>query len=152
MNEIGKRVRTPQIGEPAPSASKPGGGVHLHANPPFLSLLGRQAKAELNVALPRRLQDSEFYLVADIYRQDMPVHPLGHVGWWSFALGHTGAIALEVSADDGRIAVTAGNVEGLGRWVNEALDLPRLATLLLHVVLRHRPNDEIAHIQSLALY
>jgi len=152
MNEVGHRVRFPQIGGPSPSVGKADGVVHLRIDPPFLGLPGRQATAGLNVVLPRHLRDSEFYLVADIYRRDLAVHPHGHIGWWSFPLTRTGAIALVVSDDNGRIEVTGEDVEGLGRWVNEDLDLPGSTTLLLHLVLRHRVNDGIAHIQSVLLY
>ena len=152
MNEIGHRVHFAQIGTPSPSVGMPDGVVHLRVDPPFISLPGRQAKAGLDVVLPRHLRNSEFYLVADIYRRDFAVHPEGHIGWWSFPLSRTGAMALVVSADNGRLEVSGGSVEGLGRWTNEELDLPASTTLLLHLVLRHRINDEIVHIQSLSLY
>lgn len=92
----------------------------------------------------------ELLLVVDIYRAEQPVHPQGHVGYWTCFLDRGGPVGIEVGIAQGRLGVCFHGAPACDCWVNEDLDTTTSPVLSVRVLLA-RPGCNTAVFEDVLL-
>ncbi|KUJ00610.1 glycosyltransferase [Vibrio sp. MEBiC08052] len=111
-----------------------------------------QDETKLNINLSDGCVNKNISLVIDIYDMDNPVHPEGHIGWWSFDISELSKNELEVEFD---LDFDACEVNAIGRnynnkWLNfETVDCKRY---LVSVVIRDNITNGIIFINKVPVF
>ena len=110
-------------------------------------LLGE--RTGFSVELGTRTRAAELSLVIDVYDFDNPVHPEGHLGWWSFPLAALDLPAqVQLSLADGN--VTINGQSSTASWSNP--DFAATSRLVVNAVLRSATTNAIVDLDRVPAF
>jgi len=148
-----KTNRTPPpraVGLDLPEASR---RLHVAFSPPFLDISRKDRRAKLLLTLPKGPGVDSVVLGIDAYLLDAPVHPEGHYGWWLFDIAPDREYLFDLSFQGDTLVVASPDMSPASSWTAPGgIAGEATASILLHLVLRHKVNNSILSQQSLVLY
>ncbi|QMV12968.1 glycosyltransferase [Vibrio spartinae] len=111
-----------------------------------------QKERKLNIHLSDGCVNKNISLVVDIYDMDNPIHPGGHVGWWSFDFSELNRNELELEFD---LNFETRDVSIIGRnchnkWVNS--ELIQCKSYLVNIVIRDNITNGIIFINKVPVF
>jgi glycosyltransferase involved in cell wall biosynthesis len=129
--------------------------VNDYLSSPSVNFESTQIVAETGGNFTLRLSSdvpqADVFLVVDLYDLDNPVHPGGHVGWWSFpaeSIAHSLNGRLSIEAN--RVSVTIDGMDCLNHWINS--DEVAFRRLIANAVLRSNTTNAIVHLDEVPVF
>lgn len=102
-----------------------------------------------SVKLSSAARTADLSLVIDIYDFDNPVHPEGHLGWWSFPVaGLEETVELTFSRVPGGVQLNGG--AAAAHWSNE--DFGDTGRLVVNAVLRENTTNAIVDLDRVPAF
>jgi|GEM_PF-3903019 len=93
----------------------------------------------------------DVFLVLDLYDLDNPVHPEGHLGWWSFRVDSVGdSLQGKVSVRGNRASVAIDGMKCFDRWINS--NTVTFERLVINAVLRANTTNAIVHLDKVPVF
>ncbi|MEZ6071968.1 MAG: glycosyltransferase [Pirellulales bacterium] len=107
---------------------------------------------ELALGFSRGVWQSELSLVVDIYSAKNPVHPAGHVGWWSWSLWDKSDLVTTIKRRAGGFEAEIDGLEPTNQWQNPDFTGIDEDALAVRVVLRDVTTEAIVFEDALLLH